>query len=217
MKNTLKLTALSSALLLASTAASADVIGFTAAAKAYSAEVTNNDDDQSSDAEVVTELSAALEHPVPIIPNIRIAAMDASYDDDDLGGEFDQSFVDATLYYEILDTVVEVDLGLTARMMDLSAGNDAYEYDSVEPMAYAKVQGNLPLTGLSLGAIANMGADVSDFEAFVQYELAFGLGFNAGYRMIGQDLEYEAGSNLFVDADFDTDFEGAFLGIYFDI
>lgn len=79
----------------------------------------------------------ALEHPIPLIPNVKIAStildttgsttLNNSFD---FGGEtydasgplnttFDTSYVDYTFYYEILDNdLLTFDLGLTARDLD---------------------------------------------------------------------------------------------------
>jgi outer membrane protein len=198
-----------------STSVQADVLGFSIDAKAYSSTLTNNDAKDKSDSSFNTEYSFAFEHPVPFVPNVRLAYADFSFDFDEF--DADQGFIDGTLYYELLDNIVELDLGLTARVMDISDGANSYKNDSTSVLLFAKVQGNLPFVGLSAGAIAQAGGNgddnILDAEVFLQYEFLFGLGLKGGYRMIQQDAELDrkVGSNF----DQDTDFEGAYLGAFF--
>ena len=75
----------------------------------------------------------ALEHPIPLLPNIRLqqtemdwagsALVTAGTDlngnpfvsDEEVDVSLDLTHTDATFYYEILDNVVDLDLGITAR------------------------------------------------------------------------------------------------------
>jgi outer membrane protein len=199
-----------------SVSAQADVLGFSIDAKAYRSTLTDNDSNDKSDSSFNTEYSFAFEHPVPFIPNVRLAYADFSFDFDDADST-DQGFIDGTLYYELLDNIVELDLGLTARVMDISDASNSYKNDSTSALLFAKVQGNLPFVGLSAGAIAQAGGNgddsILDAEVFVQYEFLFGLGVKGGYRMIQQDVELD--SKLIKNLEQDSDFEGAYLGAFF--
>ena len=71
--------------------------------------------------------------------------------------EFEQT--DITLYYELLDRVVSLDLGLNTRYVDSRmqtsgeiSGSESADVSGWAPMLYAAVGGELPFTGLSLGA-----------------------------------------------------------------
>jgi outer membrane protein len=89
-----------------------------------------NDENQNS-------FFIAFEHPLPLIPNIRIAStsletdgmttLDSDFDFDDetfaagsdVDAVFDVSYVDYTLYYELFDNgLFSFDFGLTARDFD---------------------------------------------------------------------------------------------------
>ncbi len=124
----------------------------------------------------------AFEHPIPLIPNIKIASTtldtvggtqiassftfnDITYSDDStLATTLDASFVDYTLYYEVFDNdLLTFDFGLTAR--DLDASIQVIEPDTqlqsdldvsgFIPMAYLSAIVGLPFTGLNVFAEAN--------------------------------------------------------------
>lgn len=185
----------------------------------------------------------AFEHPIPLIPNIKIASTTLDTDgqstlgiDFSFGGAdftkgdkvdaiFDMSFIDYTLYYEILDNdLITLDLGLTARdidsnitvgltgNMDVLSGNE--DVSAYIPMVYASAIIGLPFTGLNLFAEGNFSSyddnTMYDYQAGISYELlnnvAIDLNITAGYRAIIVDL------NDLDDLYADLDFKGAFIG-----
>ncbi len=124
----------------------------------------------------------ALEHPIPLIPNIKIASTTL----DTIGGTelethftfnkttytmntqldttLDASFVDYTLYYEVFDNdLLSFDFGLTGRDLDASINVSAplvrlesgLDVSGMIPMAYLSTIVGLPFTGLSVFAEAN--------------------------------------------------------------
>jgi len=124
----------------------------------------------------------AFEHPIPLIPNIKIAsttldtvggtqiASSFTFDnitysaDSTIDTTLDASFVDYTLYYEVFDNdLLTFDFGLTAR--DLDASIEVFEPETqfqsdldvsgVIPMAYLSTIIGLPFTGLNIFAEAN--------------------------------------------------------------
>lgn len=121
----------------------------------------------------------ALEHPVPVIPNLRlmhstISATESSITSQSfiIGGvlidaqvqvltDIDLSHTDATFYYELLDNWVTFDLGVTARFLEgyvevqseLSQPARA-TLEGVLPMAYANLQLDFPGSGWRVGATA---------------------------------------------------------------
>jgi outer membrane protein len=123
---------------------------------------------------------AMLEHPIPIIPNLRvmhsaISATEASTTSQrfTIGGilidaevrvltDIDLSHSDATFYYELLDNWVTFDVGITARKMEgyveiqseVSQTARA-ELKGVLPMGYLNVQLDFPGSGWSIGGTAN--------------------------------------------------------------
>src|SRR5690606_18764663 len=111
------------------------------------------------------------EHPVPYLPNIRLGQTNLTHDgfgvlhflgtDYAFRGTIDLSHTDVTGYYEVLDNIVSLDLGLTARIFDGEIKTDfiasTIPLDSVYALLYANVQVDIPATGLALGAIMNVG------------------------------------------------------------
>ncbi len=145
-----------------------------------------------------TSLLAAVEHPIPLIPNFQLRTTPVSWTGSsdmatgtllgtitlsgEVDAEFDLTALDGTAYYEVLDNWISIDLGVTARRIDgfievvsPAAGlSDRVNIDQVLPMAYAHVRFDLPFTGLSIGArgnaIAFSGNNLTDIEAYVQLE-----------------------------------------------
>lgn len=175
-----------------------------------------------------------IEHPVPLIPNIRLASTDLVHNgaNGTVTGTFDgQTFTatnvtsiidfshtDVTLYYELLDNVVSLDLGITARQLDgqiyLTDGTNTGQVtlDEIVPMVYGKVAFDLPLTGLAIvgeGNFLSVGdADVTDISVKVTYETDFLLGVEAGVRTFSLVLDN-------VDTvTSDLEFSGPFVGLY---
>ena len=162
-------------------------------------------------------LYAALEHGVPVLPNIRVQHSNISIDADnmlsrtiDFNGvtfplnetiatELDLTQTDLVLYYEILDNVFSLDVGLAVRWVDgyfdiaSSVDSTRAEFKGVLPMLYGKVRVDLPFSGFWLGAEAQgLGYDGSQlFDANVQlgWESPIGLGLEAGWRTYRLELD----------------------------
>lgn len=154
----------------------------------------------------------ALEHPIPLIPNIRLAHTEISSEQtspisksfslgsinfaagEDVTSEINLTHTDATLYYELLDNWVNLDLGLTARQFDgfirasTLTKNKKVKIDTPLPMLYGKAQFDLPFSGLSVGIEGNVVSyqdfDVTDYSAKVSYlfDSVLDIGAEAGYR-----------------------------------
>ncbi len=220
--------------------AHADIVGVGASVSYWNSDVSGdaatngdvvdleNDLDLSSDDNA--NVTLYFEHPVPLLPNVRVnytsleldgeGELSANFDGIALGTtvqsdlELDQ--LDLTLYYEVLDNWVNLDLGLTVR--DLSgeltvrdtAGVFAVsetEIDAVVPMGYLAARFDLPFTGVSVGGdingIAYSGDAVYDLNVYGQYELSL-LQLRAGYRQLTIDYEDD-------DDKLDVDIDGPFL------
>ena len=133
----------------------------------------------------------------------------------------DLSHTDVTLYYEILDNWVNLDLGLTGRVFDdgvsitdVNTGlKGDLDIDYVIPLVYAEARFDLPLSGLSLGiqgnAISYDDDTLYDAKFNLGYTFAFGLGVEAGYRLI--DFDYDDD-----DETADVNFDGVYAGLYWD-
>jgi outer membrane protein len=125
-------------------------------------------------------LWVALEHPIPLIPNIKvmhssISAIEKStttqrftiggiqFDAEiDVLTDMDLSHTDATFYYELLDNWVTFDIGITARHMEgfVEVQNEfpvtaRAELEGVLPMGYVNLQLDFPGSGFSIGATGN--------------------------------------------------------------
>jgi len=189
----------------------------------------------------------AFEHPLPLIPNVRIASTsletdgtttletEFTFDDETFAAEadaladFDVSYVDYTLYYELFDNdLISFDLGLTARDFDggvtvstratsgsnASTVSDSIAVTDIVPMLYIATNVGLPLTGLNLYAQGNfLSIDdhtLYDYEVGVSYELvdnlAIDVNINAGYRSV--KLELDDLNDLYTNIEFD----GVFVG-----
>ena len=165
----------------------------------------------------------ALEHPVPVVPNIMLQVTDVAIDkagtlssNVTLDGtnftastavttSIDFSHTDATLYYELLDNWVNLDLGLTFRQFDgklslTETGNPtntaSQDLDGVLPMIYVKGRIDLPLTGFYVAAGGNAigydGHSLTDLHAAVGYQTdgwVMDLGLELGIRTFSFELD----------------------------
>ena len=173
------------------------------------------------------QVSLAFEHPVPLIPNgkIRYTGIDVDTEEQNLAGDalynIDLDSTDFILYYEILDNIVSVDVGVAAKQLDgdvtfnSTVGVDKVEISETAPMLYASAGGKLPFTGLSAKAevLATNYDDtqITDASAEIKYNfvenLLIDLGAKAGYRILNIELDDQDG--------FDTkfDFDGPYIGL----
>ncbi|WP_150913141.1 TIGR04219 family outer membrane beta-barrel protein [Marinobacter halotolerans] len=214
-----------SALLVTSSFAAADVLGVGASVSYWDSDLSGeagknssvvdleNDLNLSSDSSA--NLEAYFEHPVPILPNVRLnytriqqsgsGELSTGYDVISGGApvdsDLDLSQFDATLYYELLDNWVNLDAGLTVRSLDgelivreqtTNGQVSRTEIKGAIPMGYLSARFDLPFTGVSVGAQGNIisydGDSVSDFNAYGQYEVSV-LSLRAGYRQMNIDFE----------------------------
>ena len=171
-----------------------------------------------------------VEHPVPIIPNVKL--MSTKIDQSGQGNttfdfngqtftgsvsnDFSIETLDLIAYYEVLDNVVSLDLGLNIRNLkiDYNINNGSSTTDSVSetiPMLYAAVGASpwpeLLISG-ELSYISYSGSSISDFTAKVSYTTNFLLGFEAGYRKLSFELDDVSDTNANIN------FDGVFAGAY---
>jgi len=179
----------------------------------------------------------SLEHPVPLLPNVRISKTDI---DEDANGRLSQTVIygdiifqanedvsskvqldqtDITLYYSLLDTVVNLDLGLNAKYIDSKAritgavsGTQTADVSGWVPMVYAGVGADLPLTGLAIGAegayVKYESSSFYDFTVRATYTSPWFVGADVGYRKIKLDLDD------FDDSFANVEFDGPYAGLY---
>ena len=231
----------------ASISVQADVIGASAGAymwkQSWDGDVKSGPDsidmnnDLGYDDETGKSVYVALEHPIPVSPNIRLQRTDLDISEtnqlsrnftfegdvyaiaDTVDSTTDLTHTDATLYYEILDNWVNLDVGLTVRMFDgevrlaSTTSEGSIELDAPVPMAYVNARFDLPLTGLYASALANIISygdnSITDMSVGLGYEMGV-VGLELGYRNFDVDLE-DDGEEAKVTVD------GYFLGVVIDI
>ena len=241
-------------LLIAATAllpftASADAVGLRIGAYAWQQEFEGTVQDGPTEIDINSTLGlddetnnvfyVALEHPIPVLPNIALShtEMEVSarnrlnenfvFDDqvfivtDTVTTNADLSHTDLTLYYEVLDNWVSLDLGLTVRAFDSSidikssSGDAELDIDGALPMLYAAVKFDLPLTGLYVGAsgsgISYEDSSITDYMLNIGYETTFGLGVEAGLRSF--DINYEDEDDDTEQADLTVD--GSYVSLFY--
>lgn len=176
---------------------------------------------------------AALEHPLPFIPNVKISStnlkaegegtLDIAFDGvtGEATTEFDTNYIDYTLYYELFDNdLFSLDFGLTARDIDadivVASGSEEGDISvsGVIPMLYLATEIGLPATSFNIFANGNFLAvddnTVHDVQIGIGYELldniAVDVDITLGYRSVQLELDDldDFTSNL--------EFEGVFLG-----
>ena len=159
------------------------------------------DDNLGLKADGQSVLYVAFEHPIPVIPNVKIKQTAMESDGSgtiDTGFEFngtnvtgavdsslDLSHTDFTLYWSLPLPIVTFDFGLTARQFDGqmtvidNSGSDTFnasaDFDFVVPMGYLNAGIDIPLTGLSVAANINTisygDTSLTDFDANLTYVL----------------------------------------------
>ncbi len=140
---------------------------------------------------------AALEHPIPLVPNIKVQRTDISTKDTGtlsadyvvngttyssgttVTTDLELTHTDAVLYYEILDNWVNLDLGMTLRNFDgyikASDGttSEKLSLEGTLPMLYGKARFDLPFTGWSVAGDAHITKwkddQLTDFSAKIMY------------------------------------------------
>jgi len=179
---------------------------------------------------------AYLEHPIPIIPNIRLTYTKLSHSGSGqvtnftYGGkhysgtiktDFDTDIIDGTLYYEILDNWISLDLGLNAKYIDGTAsvdndliGKSQADLSAVIPTLYAKARFDIPETNFSFQAEGDMisysGNTLYDLYLSARYTIIAGVGVEAGMKKLKLKLDD------IDDITADVDFTGIYLSVVWD-
>ncbi|PCJ21974.1 MAG: hypothetical protein COB04_02010 [Gammaproteobacteria bacterium] len=203
----------------------------------------NLGDDLSFDKDNANSFYVAIEHPIPVLPNFRVQRTEVAIDENSElasqiefdGAEFssteevtaklDLTHTDLTLYYEVLDNWVSLDLGVTVRVFDgevLLQGTTIdpdtsepvfarQEIDVPIPMLYGKARFDLPFSGLAVEAEGNIlevsGNGVADATLKLAYEAKFGIGAEIGYRVFQLTLDDQDDLNAEVTID------GIYIGL----
>lgn len=229
--------AVGSSLVLAAPLAQADLAGLGASVSYWDSDLSGDVVSGGDSVDVNDELrlkddgnanaSVYLEHPVPLLPNVRLAytlvqqsgngTLSGDYgsfrEGTSVRSDLDLEQLDLTLYYEVLDNWVNLDLGLTVRdfsgelLMQSGGSSEKTEADAVLPLGYIAARFDLPLTGVAVGAEGNFisfdGDSMRDFNVYGQFNISL-LQLRAGYRQLAVD--YEDGSDVF-----DVKLDGPFI------
>ena len=224
--------------------ASADTVGFEVGAAYWGAKTSGDFNYKGDTIDLEKDLGygdkntnfiwASFEHPVPIIPNLKIqhTSFDESqstntnkvFDGKTYSGVVNSNLklnqTDFILYYELLDNWVNLDFGINAKYLNASVSMDSAtqsastkDLNYVVPMLYAKAKFELPLSGLSVESdISYISYDSSafyDIKGGVSYETTFGLGATAGYR--AEKLKIDDLSDVYSD----IDIKGFYAGLFY--
>jgi outer membrane protein len=155
----------------------------------------------------------SLEHPVPLLPNFKYATTAVTAAGSGINTVFDLDQTDATLYYEILDNAVSLDIGVTARKIEgiFSTGGLSETFSETVPMIYAAAEISLPAGFALVGEINTISSGddkVTDIIAKLTYTTDFNLGVEVGTRKQTYDVSVDT-----IQAD--IEFSGLFAGVYF--
>ena len=203
-----------SSLLIASTA-QADILGLTAEIGMFSpdADINFSDHNKTSgsndiSADTSTYYGIAFEHPLPLIPNVRLqgtsletsgtVTSSTTFNGSNLTGKaaLDLSHTDYTLYYEFLDGLLWLDLdaGFTLRNFDgsIELATQKADFNAIIPMGYVSAYVTVPGTSIALGGelktLAIGDSSITDTTLKVKYETPFLVGIEGGYRSMDIDL-----------------------------
>lgn len=140
----------------------------------------------STDSKSAYQIGFYFEHPVPMLPNLRV---DYTPDTSFMGSGNKVTFnqLDVTPYYEILDNVVDIDFGISFKVLDGKVdGVVDQSFNQVIPMGYLGAAAMIPGVPLSLAAsvkyIGFKGDSLSDARIKAVWKIAVGLQAQAGYR-----------------------------------
>jgi outer membrane protein len=170
--------------------------------------------------ETSTSAYISIEHPIPFVPNFKLKHSQFSNSgfnsDNQLTSKIILDHTDLTLYYELLDNWVNLDLGFSLIYFDGGLFQDtgslqvANNYSEIIPTLYGKARFDFPITDLSASVTINASnySENSFFDAEISAQYKLGLGFDveAGIRRKNLDID---------ELNIDTSASGVFAGINF--
>lgn len=177
---------------------------------------------------------AILEHPIPIIPNIKVSQTTLAskgagstagftFDGTAYAGNITSELVldhsDITLYYQLLDNWISLDLGIVARKFDgklvVSDGATTKQtnIDQTIPMLYAAAGLEIPgisdlVVSVEMSMIEYDGSTIQDITSKVSYTTSYLIGFEAGIRTMTVELN-DVNTNYS-----NMEFTGTFANVY---
>ncbi|MCH9739631.1 MAG: TIGR04219 family outer membrane beta-barrel protein [Epsilonproteobacteria bacterium] len=204
----------------------------------YEGDTINIEDDLKWGDESDMFIKAYLEHPLPIVPNIKLGysnfghsgsgTVDSSFRWGDLSllssnnvqSNFDMQMYDITFYYEILDNWLNADIGLNIKYLDgtvdVTSKNQLTGFTESEsnsfslpiPMAYAKFRFDFPTTDISFQTEGNY----ISYDGHSLYDLEAGVRYTFAMGL-GLEAGYKSLKLKIDDIDdfsMDTDFSGVY-------
>lgn len=181
-------------------------------------------DDLGYDKSDQSVIYLGVEHPIPLLPNVRVSYSDLSDDGShtvvspikfdgktftgDTRSSYDIKMLDGTFYWSPLNNWIQLDLGVTVRQLDADfkirgAGQEAREsVNKTFPLGHVAAEVDLPFTGTYVGgevnAIGYDGSNLTDYDAHLGWRSDFLLGVELGYRRMKIKLDDVGGvdSNL---------------------
>lgn len=165
------------------------------------------------------QFSLAFEHPIPLIPNAKIRYVNLDTQIKNAGHDnVSLKDTDFILYYEILDNIVNLDLGIGATYLSgdvTRSDSDQMSLNKTYPIIYFNTEAKLPFTGLSALAEVNYShfndAKIRDIRGEAKYKLINNIivdvGAKVGYRMLKIDLDNHQNNDL------NFEFKGPYIGL----
>ena len=201
------------------------------------------EDDLNLDAGGQNVLYLAFEHPIPVVPNLKIKSTDMSSDgtgtDVDftvdgnnvkgtVASELDLTHIDYTMYWSLPLPIVTFDFGLTLRQFDGSitaiatvpetdSSDVAEDLDFIVPMGYLKAGVDIPLTGLSLGGDINVisigDTGITDYDLNMTYVLPLIPLLDVGITAGYRSFDFELDEDDFGDLSAEATIAGPYIGL----
>ena len=184
-------------------------------------------------------LSLSFEHPVPVLPNVRLRHTALKGNDTQKvtqlefrGIQFQQNVnldvdltnTDLVLYYEVLDNIVSADVGIAAKLIQgdivakakpLGIQKSTLSLNETIPMVYLSVGVQFPLTGLSVksevAGVSYSGSNLTDAQAEIQYNFIDNLVVDAGLKLGYRQIT--ANLEDVDDTDASFEFKGPYVGL----
>lgn len=250
MKPFLSILAIPAVTLIFSIPAHADFVGFKIGAEYWGPSLSGTfsstgetdidlSDDLGVDDPSPSSLVLTLEHPVPVLPNIRYRGIeldskgnkpltrDIVFDGqtysagETVSTNFDLTHDDVVLYYELMDNWVSLDFGLDVKVFDgevsmVGSSNTVtsrIDVDETIPLLYLSARFDLPFSGFYVGAdISNISigdSGAEDATILLGYESDIGLGIEGGLKTFSLELDDVNELNS------NLEYDGAFINGYF--